>query len=277
MSQRSTSNLEKIKIYPAHEYILEDNIENVTSRILENIYEGKRLEALEKDVEEIKSGNYISKIDKYFNEFYRKQESILQYLSDKYVVVIDELSKINSRAENIISDLENLTKSLIEKEKIVPGAIQNMLTFGDIQNILDNKKLLYIDKLNNVLKSNIQKFTLNYRQLNYYKNGIDLFVQDIKNFLRDNKNVYVLVDLKEKLKKVESILQENDIECRIEETSDKTIISKNIRNTVVITAGKLSEGFECYDLNQIVIVADELVSAERRTRHHKREEFKQGE
>ena len=58
---------------------------------------------------------------------------------------------------------------------------------------------------------------------------------------------------------------------------NQTIISKNTQNNVVITVGKISEGFESYDLGQIVIVANELVEADRRKRKFKSEEFKQGE
>ena len=55
--------------------------------------------------EKIKNGENISKIDKYFNEFYDKQEYFLDYLSDKYLIFIDENSKIQQRKENIILKL----------------------------------------------------------------------------------------------------------------------------------------------------------------------------
>lgn len=40
-SQRSISTLEKIKIYPAHEYVLEDSIENICKKISKTIAERK--------------------------------------------------------------------------------------------------------------------------------------------------------------------------------------------------------------------------------------------
>ena len=73
VSQRSTVQVDKITIYPAHEYILESPIEETINAIQKNIYNGKRLEISEKDIEEIKNGNYLSKIDRYFNSFYNKQ------------------------------------------------------------------------------------------------------------------------------------------------------------------------------------------------------------
>ncbi len=277
VSQRSTSQIDKVRIYPAHEYILNTSIEDVCKNIRENIYEGKRLEILEKDIEEIKNGNYISKIDKYFNCFYKEQDTILDYLDNKYLVFIDEINKIKSRDKNIAQDTQNLVNALIEKEKIVPESIVNTATIEDVLAKLENKQTIYIEKLNNHTNSGIEKYNLNYRQLNYYKSGIDLLINDIKNFLKDNKKVYILVDMKEKIGKIQNILEENNIPSRVEENLNQTIISKNNQNNVVITVGKLSDGFESYDLGQIVIVADELVTADKRNRKYKSEEFKQGE
>ena len=39
---------------------------------------------------DIKNGDYISKINKYFNEFYENQASFLDYMSDEYLLLLDE-------------------------------------------------------------------------------------------------------------------------------------------------------------------------------------------
>ena len=74
-------------------------------------------ETIKKDIEQIKSGNYISKIDKYFNEFYDKQSTLLEYLNDNYLIILDEISKIEARQRNILQDNSNLIKNLIESLK----------------------------------------------------------------------------------------------------------------------------------------------------------------
>ena len=277
VSQRSTSQIDKIEIFPAHEFVLEKSLDDVCKSIQNNVYNEKCQQIAEKDIEEIRNGNYLSKVDRYFNCFYQNQETILDYLDDKYVVVIDEQGKVNARDLSLKEDIERLTKALIEKEKIVPESLLNTANIDDINNMLEKKKNIYVEKLNTTTKSGIEKFNLKYRQLNYYKTGIDLFIGDIKKYLKDKKKVYVVVDMKEKANKIEKLLKENDISSRFEENLNQTIISKNTHNNVVITVGKISEGFESYDLGQIVIVANELVEADRRKRKYKSEEFKQGE
>ena len=74
VSQRSINTLDKVEIYPAHEYILEAKIEDICKKIRKNITDDKQEEIIEEDIEQIKAGNYISKIDKYFDCFYNKQD-----------------------------------------------------------------------------------------------------------------------------------------------------------------------------------------------------------
>ena len=136
-SQRSINTLEKAKIYPAHEYVLEDSIENICKKISKTIADGKQEEIIEQDIEQIKAGNYISKIDKYFNEFFEKQETLIDYLNKNCLIFLDEVSKVEQRQLNILQDIENLSKNLIEKEKVIPEAL-SIIESIDVD-VLENK------------------------------------------------------------------------------------------------------------------------------------------
>ena len=102
VSQRSTENVEKFTIFPAHEYVLENDIETVCKNIQEKETKEVIKEKISEDIEQIKNGNYISKIDKYFDSFYKNQTNLLSYLSDNYLICLDEISKIRQRAINIV-------------------------------------------------------------------------------------------------------------------------------------------------------------------------------
>ena len=160
VSQRSTSQIDKIEIYPAHEFILEKPLEDVCKNIERNVYEANKQQIVEKDIEEIKNGNYLSKVDRYFNSFYSNQETLLDYLDERYIVFVDEQNKIEARSLNIKEDTERLVKALIEKEKIVPESLLNTATLEDTKIAFDSKKVIYVEKLNTTTKSNIEKFNL---------------------------------------------------------------------------------------------------------------------
>ena len=276
-SQRSISNKQEVTIYPANEYILEKKLDEVCKIIRKKYELNSNQEIIEEDIEQIKIGNYTSKIDKYFDCFYENSESVLEYLNSNYVIFLDEISKIKARSINIKKDRENLIESLISKEKEVPEAINNELDFNNVEEILDKKQLVYVEKEDNSLKIDCEKYKFDYKNINYYKSEIETLFKDLKTFLRKNKSIYILIETKEKAKKLKTLLEDKEIPCKIEEKLNQTIIVKSRENVVTISVGTLSSGFKNYDINQIVIVADELISGERKRRRITNTAFKEGE
>ena len=276
-TQRSIKNVETATIYPAHEYILDEPAEKTCKKIKEKYKNSKKQDIIEEDIEQIKTGNYISKIDKYFDCFYEKQETILDYLNKDYVVFLDEINKIETRSTNIKEDRKNLERSLIEKERQIPEAITNILEFEQIQEILDKKQVIYIQKQDTQIKVRGEKYNFNYRTVNYYKSETTTFIEDLKKAVKEKKTIYILTENKEKAKKIKSMLEEQEIICKIEEKLDQTIIVKSRENIVTISVGKISTGFENYDLNQLVISADDLINGEKRKRKVTHTAFKEGE
>ena len=262
-SQRSINTLDKIKIYPAHEFVLDNSIEEICKKITKKLTEEKQEEILEQDIEQIKAGNYISKIDKYFDEFYDKQSTLLEYLNDNYLIILDEISKIEARQRNISQDNTNLIKNLIEKEKIVPEALEN-ITSIDLNQLETEKEVIYFEKQDIVTNRQAEKYTFNYRQINYYKSEIENLFEDIKRWNKEQKSIYVMVSTKEKAKKLKEILEKEEIACTIDEKLDKTIIVKSTEKIVTITIGKLPNGFENFEINQVVVSADELIEGKKK-------------
>ena len=276
ISQRSIDNMEKAEIFPAHEYVLDSSIEEVEKNINQNVYNENISKKVEEDLEQIRNGEYISKIDRYFNSFYKEQETILDYISSKYIIFIDEYNKIAQRSESIELDNENTIKALIEKERIIPDSLKNYAELEDLNIKLESKQTIYLEKLDDNLKNGIERYDFKYKELNYFKSGIDLFINDIENFKKQNKKIYIVVDTKEKAEKIKKMLEEYNITSIYQEKLNQTIINQDVK-TVTITLGKISKGFYSFDLNQIVMVASDLVDGTRTSKKRKSETFKQGE
>lgn len=267
-SQRSINALEKITIYPAHEYILEHSIENICNKISDT-YDA------EEDIEIIKSGNYISKKDKYFKKFYEKQSTLLDYLDEDCLVLLDEIGKIEQRQLNIINDIQSLKTDLLEKNKIVPEALE-VIEQIDIERVNNKNQIIYLEK-QDLLSKFAEKYEFQYREINYYKSEIDSFFEDINRFRKEKKDIYILLETKQKAKKLQEILEKQDIACRLEEKLDKTIIAKSSENIITISVGKILNGFENFDINQVVISADDLIDGGKKKRRFKNTAFNEGE
>ncbi|MEE1530986.1 MAG: transcription-repair coupling factor [Clostridia bacterium] len=235
-SQRSTEMLKEITIFPAHELIVQD-----LSEAVKNIQE-KYPEEIE-DIELIKNGDYISKINKYFNEFYENQASFLDYMSDEYLLLLDEKTKINQRKTNIIEDNNKLIASLVEKEKFVPEAIENISKF---EYNFEEKQIIYLEQNDSI--KNIQKYYFETREINFYNLQLDLLLADIVTYQKNKKKVVLLAGNEISAKKLCDILKENQINYKYEQEAE------NVKpGEIIVTIGGFSSGFENYDLNLIVI------------------------
>ena len=276
VSQRSIENIEKVTIYPAHEYILEKDIDKVISKIRNTIYNDNLQEQVEQDIELIKSGNYISKIDRYINSFYEEQNTILDYLSDNYLIFLDEENKINQRIINVNKDCQNIIQLLIDKNKIIPEELKNINNIEQFEENIDNKQIIYIEELDNEIKKQAEKYKWIYKERNFSKSEIEILFKELIKAQEEKKKIYVLAETKEKAKKICSLLNEKEIINKYEENLNQTIIVKNTESLVTVSVGKLSSGFECFDTNQLVITSQELIEGEKRKKY-KSSAFKEGE
>ena len=278
-SQRSTEMIENVTIYPCHEFVLDTNLEDVCKEI-ENRYDEEKYENIIKnDIELIKSGNYISKIDKYYDSFYKNTTNLLDYIEDNYIIFLDEANKIKARANNVLVDNQNVQKMLIEKEKIIPDAISNIYEYEDVISQILRRQTVYLEKQdtsfvdeNNVnAKRNGINFTT--REVNFYKSGMELFLEEVQTAINEKKTVVLLAGNEQNSQKLSLLLLEKEIPHKYMEKLDKDIPN----SVVIVSTGVVSTGFECYDLNLLVISSEELFNKDTKKRRRAHTDFSSGE
>ena len=289
-SQRSNKMLDKAVIYPSHELIVTKDIQEVCKQIekrLEKETNDEIRENISQDLELIKSGDYISKIDKYFNCFYDTQNTLLDYLNDKYLLFIDSIDKINARQENILKDNTQLMDTLLDKNRVIPDSIKNIEKF-DIEEI-ENKQLIYLYETDLLTSSEKSKFSshvynFKYRDIHFFKSEIKILTDEVKKAQEQKKKIIILAGNETGSKKIEELLSQEEITYKYFEKLDdqETLIYKNPieqelnAGHVIISNGTLSSGFENYDLNLTVITSEDFIGSETRKRRHS-DAFKQGE
>jgi transcription-repair coupling factor (superfamily II helicase) len=264
-TQRSTDKIKKVTIYPATEFVLEESIEKIAERI---ISKSGNDEKTTQDIESIKQGDYLNKIDKYFNSFYQKRETFLDYLGNDYIIFLDEIGKIKARSENIIKDNNNVIKTLVEKKREVPESLANLrdyIKFLDkikiLQTIyLEKQDIGFVDKQSMHAKRNGYSFS--YREVNFFRSSMDLCIQEIQKGIKAEKTIVILAGNKNNQSKLREVLEER--------------IGADI-NDIIIESGELSAGFESFDFNLLVISAKDLFSSAPKKRRKLSQDFKQGE
>ncbi len=259
-SQRSTEMIQEITIFPAHEFIVED-INSALNKIEQKYPEQKE------DIEVIKSGDYISKIDKYFNQFYEKQSSFLDYLPKEYFIFLDESIKIRQRQENIILENNHLIDSLIQKNRFVPEAIYEISNFE--YNFLE-KPIIYLEQ-NDTLK-NMTKYYFETREINFYSAELELLLSDLENYKKAKKKIVLLGGNEITSKKICEILKQNEINYKYDENPKELVESQ-----ILVTTGSFSSGFENYDLNLVVISMEQGIEEPIKKKKKLNRQFKEGE
>ena len=272
-SQRSIEEIRKINIYPAHEYVLNNSIDEVCKKIEETKEDFPYLEeAINNDIEQIKSGNYISKIDKYIKCFYNQRNTILDYLLKDTITFVDEIGKVKARVNNILLDNKSLITVLLEKKKFVPQIIKNLKDFEHIDIDLKNRQIVYLENQDLPL-NRANSFSFTYKELNFYKANTEALIEKIETGLNDNKKIIVLAGNEESCNKLCNLLLEKNIPYKFEKKLENDISNKG----VLVTTGILSSGFECFDTGLIVITGEELFYSEKKKRKKAVSAFKQGE
>ena len=272
-SQRSIEEIRKINIYPAHEYVLNNSIDEVCKKIEETKEDFPYLEeAINNDIEQIKSGNYISKIDKYIKCFYNQRNTILDYLLKDTITFVDEIGKVKARVNNILLDNKSLITVLLEKKKFVAQIIENLKDFEHIDIDLKNRQIVYLENQDLPL-NRPNSFSFTYKELNFYKANTEALIEKIETGLNDNKKIIVLAGNEESCSKLCNLLLEKNIPYKFEKKLENDISNKG----VLVTTGILSSGFECFDTGLIVITGEELFYSEKKKRKKAVSAFKQGE
>ena len=278
-SQRTVEMLDKASIYPAYEFVLEKDLSTICDKIVQKSYSKAVQEKVLTDIEEIKNGEFINKIDKYFDSFYERTNTLIDYLEDNYIIFLDEIEKIKARSENIAKDNENLKKDLIEKNKIIPEILTTIEDYYLFLEKIEKRQTIYLEKqdIGFVDKQSMHAkrngYSFSYREVNFFRSSVDLLFQELQEATKCNKQIVILGGNTDGCKKISNLLFEKGINNDYKDSLEEFELTPGV---IVITNGAFSSGFEMPEMNLLVISTAEIFEVKpKRLRSPK--SFKEGE
>ena len=278
-TQRTVKMLEEIEIFPAYEFLLETDVNKVCEKIEEKIYPNSVKEKVRDDIYQIKNGDFLTKIDKYFDCFYEKTDTLLDYLQDDCVIFIDEIAKVKARAENITKDNANLIKDLVDKNKIVPGILTEMKDYIKFSERLCNKQTVYLEKQDvgfvdkQSMHAKRNGYSFSYREVNFFRSSMDLLFQELQEAIKRGKQTVILGGSTENCRKLSTLLLEKNIPNIYADFLEDDLTL----GVVNITPGAFSTGFEFFDANLLVISTEDIFEAKPEKRLKVSSTFKNAE
>jgi transcription-repair coupling factor (superfamily II helicase) len=266
-TQRSIETLKEISLFPVEEFIVnKKELESIGNKILRDYPE------MLEDVEVIKNGDYLTKVDKYFSYFFGKTSSLLDYVGNDTIVFIDEPTRIKTKCETIEVENNEIIEQFLEKYKIVPGYTAAMDNYAALESSLSNKSLIYLERIDINLHANRNGYSFNCREVNFFRDSVDIFVQEVQEVHRKGRIVLVLAGTKSRAKSLGTLLLDNEIPTIYAEQKE---ISQLDNKRVIVTYGNLSGGFEYSDLD-LVVVSDENTVTKETKRSYKPSAFTEG-
>ena len=261
ISQKSLKEKEEVLILPLTEYIFEKNIEEIIIDIKENKYEKKNKDEIEKilrtkkskelkknkifeesleDIERLIQGETNQLIEKYIDYFYDTKEYLADYILENDHIFLDNCIKLIERSKGVIKEAENQNSGLIEREKLLNQALDNMCVYENIlEKISDNKiKYIYLEEENQkildkyIKKAKENEIDFNFIEYSFVKTELQNLEKIIVDELNKNEKTYIIA-YENYNYILEDIIKKNNLDNK------KVIISK----------GKISKGFKYLEQN----------------------------
>lgn len=256
ISQKSLKEKEEALILPLTEYIFEKNIEEIIIDIKENKYEKKNKDEIDKilkskkskkikkdkifeesleDIERLTQGETNQLIEKYIDYFYDTKEYLADYILENDYIFLDNYIKLSERSKGVIKEAENQNSGLIEREKLLNQALDNMCIYENILEKISEKKIKYIyleEEKQKMLDKYIKKASKNKIEFNFIE--YSFLRTELQNLEK------IIIDELNKNEKIYIIAYEN-----YNYILEDIIKKKNLDNKkIIILKGKISKGFK---------------------------------
>jgi len=258
--QRSTGKLESISILPASEFVWsEEDVKSIATRLenelskslkkIKNVETKERLMVtITEDIELMKTGVVPGNILKYVSLADTPPTSLINYFPGNGLVLFDEVGRSIEVLESLEKEEQDWFVSLLEDGQIVHGA-KLSYTFDELYKKI-NQDILYLSLFVRAIPRIVVKntMTVSCKPMQQFQGQMNFVKDEMKRWHEGQYNVFLVADGKERMLKVQSILQDYDMESILDGTPSQA-------GGVFIINGELSAGFEL-PFQRIAVITD---------------------
>ncbi len=282
--QRSQKSDTKVEIGPATEVLLSklemmrgaEKLEHLLAKSIKKVKEEKVKQLLAEnithEIETVRSGQEVKEINKYLSVFYEKPASLLDYLPEDAIVIMDEISRLQETAESLDKEEAEWLTELIAEGKIVHDV---KLTHSFIQTL--QKKVrpyvylsLFLRHVSHTHPENL--VNLSSKSMQHFHGQMHLLKNEMDRWQKAGYAVVVLGSNEERMEKLEAVLSDYDIEARKQKSN-----SPILHGQVQLLEGDLQSGFELPLQKLAVITEEELFKKKAKKLQKKRQKLSNAE
>ncbi len=287
--QRSIENLERIRIYPANELLLDqaqiqDGIRQLRAEE-EQVVSGLRKEQKTEEayrlkttvdtlIEELQEMGSSAKLDGYLSYFTKRTVCLLDYFQpDKTLVALDEPVRIAEQSAAVEAEYIDSMQQRLEKGYILPGQTDALFRAKEIFARVGWMRTIALATLElKIPELSVEKvYPLQTRTVNPYNNSFELLVKDLQQFKKKNYRVILLSGSRTRAQRLAQDLIDEGLNAFYTEDYDHVVKP----GEVMALYGKVKRGYEYPMLKFVVISESDIFGAEKKKK--KRRHVKNGE
>ncbi|WP_082235822.1 transcription-repair coupling factor [Halobacillus massiliensis] len=261
-TQRSHEKLQEVSIGPAVELLLTkedftraaDKLEEALSHSLKKLTKSDAKETLnahtERDIERLRSAERFQELYKYIGYFYEEPISLLDYLPENGLIVLDEMSRINETASRLDHEEAEWYNSLLEVNQLVRG-LRISFDWHDTWVKMKHPKLylsVFMRHIANTQPQNI--VNISSRQMQQFHGQMNLLKTEMERWTKQNYSVLLLAPDEARAEKIHSVLLDYGMEASVVKDS----VTLPVKMPVILQ-GNISSGFE-WPLHKLAVLTE---------------------
>ena len=256
-SQRSIENLEEITIYPATEVVLDKETIRQGIKAIEKeaqksqkkfrdemkTEEGARVRQIAAELkDQLEEMEHIAGAESFVRYFYKKTESLLEYLPENTLVVIDEPNRLTEHAKTTEEEFRESMIHRLEKGYLLPGQMEVIRNHQEVVHRFHQMHTLSLSTMEP--RGTGWNFTmemqLTVKSVNPYNNSFEMLVKDLLRWKKSGYRMLLLSPSRTRAARLAKDLQDQELSAFYSEDPEELIQPGQIK----VTWGRVSRGFE---------------------------------
>ncbi|SHG40745.1 transcription-repair coupling factor [Ornithinibacillus halophilus] len=281
-TQRSLDKLQQVEVGPATELLLTNSdflsgaqrLESALAKSLKKLKKSEAKEILvgeiERDISRLKDFEHFPEMYKYIGFFYDQPASLLDYLPENGLVILDEMSRIQETATNLDMEEAEWYSSLLEGNKAVADS-NFSFDWNSVWKRMDGQRLYFSVFLRHIPNTQPQNIVnLSARAMQEFHGQMHLFKNELTRWKKSDFSVVVFAPNNKRAEKIQSILDDYDIEADLTNQLELPVE----KPTVVV--GNLNNGIEM-PMHKVVLITENELFKKKSKRPRKKQKISNAE
>lgn len=286
LSQRSIEKLNSIRIYPAAEFVLDeervckgfDKIEAEALRQEQIFRESFQTEeahrvktTLQQLKEQVLEFGMLGNLDSYVRYFYEDTKSLPEILSsicnDNLIFFMDEPARIGEQAKAVELEFSESMTHRVQKGYILPGQMNLLYRSQTVVAKMESQAIVTIaamDLKNSMIKAT-KRFDIQAKTMSSYNNSFEALVRDLKRYKKNNYRVLLLSGSRTRAQRLAEDLRDQEISAVYTQDPYREVIP----GEVLTYYGHVGKGFEYPLLKFVVISESDIFGVEKKKKKKK--------